>query len=70
MYPFAEVASAESREHEILTVCTARPAGGAHGKLKITQTAAGWRVTGKHGDVKVHVRLTPGAGNAAPAVQL
>ena len=68
MYPFAEVASAEAAEHEILTVCTARPEGGVHGKLKLTPSATGWRVTGKHGDVKVDVRLTPGTGPAAPTV--
>ncbi len=70
MYPFAEVASPESREHEIITVCTARPEGQAHGKLKITSTAKGWRVTGKHGGLEVDVRLTSGIGSAAPAVQV
>ena len=68
MYQFAEVASPEAGEHEILTVCSARPAGSAHGKLRISHQAGQWRVSGTHGGLKVNVRLTPGAGNAAPAV--
>ena len=67
MYPFAEVASPDGAEHEILTVCTARPEGQAHGKLKITRQAGGWRVTGTHDGLKVNVRITA-AGNAAPAI--
>ena len=69
IYPFAEVASSAATEHEILTVCTARPAGQAHGKLRLTQKAGQWRVQGTHGGRKVNVTLTT-AGNAAPVVTL
>lgn len=70
MYQFAEAASPEAIEHEILTVCTARPAGKAHGKLRISQTAGEWRVQGTHGGLKVNVRISVAAGSAAPAVTL
>jgi hypothetical protein len=68
MYQFAEVASPEGGEHEILTVCTAAPAGQAHGKLRISQQAGGWRVSGTHGGRKVKVRIVSAAGNATPAI--
>jgi hypothetical protein len=68
MYQFAEVTSLEAHEHEILTVCTARPAGEAHGRLRVSQKGREWRVTGTHGKLKVDVRITPGDGNAAPQV--
>ena len=68
IYPFAEVASPEAEEHEILTVCTARPAGEAHGNLRISRKAGQWRVQGTHGGLKVNVRISPAAGNAAPVV--
>jgi hypothetical protein len=67
IYPFAEVASAEAAEHEILTVCSARPAGAEHGKLAITAAAGGWRVQGTHGGRAVNVSLAA-AGKAAPVV--
>ena len=70
MYQFAEIASPEGAEHEILTVGTARPAGKTHGKLKITPKAGGWQVTGTHGGLRVNVRIAVGAGNAAPVVTI
>ncbi len=69
MYQYAEVASPEGIEHEILTVCTARPHGGTHGKLKISQGAGEWRVQGTHGGMKVNVRIDVTAGGA-PVVTL
>ena len=69
MYQFAEIASPEGSEHEILTACSARPEGSAHGKLKISQSTGAWRVAGTHGGRKVEVRITV-AGNAAPVVTL
>jgi len=58
---FAEVASAESRTHAILTVCTAAPAGKKHGRLQLVQGAAGWEVRGEHNGLKVNLSLTPGS---------
>ena len=49
-------------------MCTARPAGEAHGNLRISRAAGQWRVSGRHGGLKVNVRITPAAGNAAPVV--
>ena len=68
MYQFAEVVSPEAIEHEILTVCTARPAGKTHGKLRITQLVREWRVQGTHDGRKIDVRLTTPAGSGAPTV--
>ena len=68
MYPFAEITSPEGAEHELLTACTARPEGKAHGKLKIVQKAGGWQVTGTHDGRKVNVRIAVRAGSAAPVV--
>jgi hypothetical protein len=70
MYQFAEIASPEAGAHEILTVCSARPEGKAHGKLKITQKAGGWQVTGTHGGLKVNVRIAASPGNAAPVIDV
>ena len=70
MYQFAEIASPAGAEHEILTVCTARPEGKVHGKLKIIPKSGGWQVTGTHGGLKVNVRIAVGAGNATPVVTI
>jgi hypothetical protein len=67
VYPFAEVVSASATEHEILTVCTARPAAEDHGELKLTREGASWRITGSHARHNVNVTLTPN-GDKAPTV--
>jgi hypothetical protein len=69
IYPFAEVASAAANEHEIVTVCTARPAGEEHGTLTVERAASGdgWQVSGTHGGRVVKVTLRA-QGNAAPVV--
>jgi hypothetical protein len=64
---FAEVSSAAAGEHEIVTVCSARPAGEAHGKLRISREGGHWRVQGRHGDRVVNVSLAT-AGDVAPVV--
>ena len=64
---FAEVESAAAGEHEILTVCSARPAGGAHGNLAITREAGRWHVQGKHDGLAVNLTLAA-SGDAAPVV--
>lgn len=69
IYPFAEVVSAAANEHEIVTVCTARPAGEDHGELKVERDADGWRVSGTHGGRAVKVALRA-QGNAAPVVTM
>ena len=69
VYPFAEVESAEAAEHEILTVCSAQPTGGTHGKLHITQTAGQWRVQGTHGGVAIDVGIAATAAGA-PVVNI
>jgi len=66
--PFAEVGSAAALEHEILTVCSARPAGEAHGRLQISREGGSWQVTGTQAGRSLAVTLTPSAGEAAPQV--
>lgn len=64
VYPFAEVVSAEATEHELLTVCSAQPKGGTHGKLTITQAAGQWRVQGTQGGLAVDLSIAVTAGGA------
>lgn len=66
---FAEVVSPAAGEHEMLTVCTARPAGSAHGALELLRADGGWRVRGLHAAQLVDVTLRA-AGDAAPAITL
>ncbi len=62
VFPYVEVVSASATDHEVLTACTTAPAGGAHGKLVVTRTESGWRVSGAHSGQKVDVTLQT-AGN-------
>ena len=57
IYPFAEIESAAATEHEILTVCTARPAGEAHGKLQLSHSGGEWHIHGTHGECDVEMRI-------------
>jgi hypothetical protein len=68
VFPYVEVVSASATSHEVLTVCTAAPAGGPHGTLTVTREAAGWRVTGSHSGQKVNVTLQTTA--AVPALTI
>ncbi len=58
IFPFAEVDTAPARSHEILTVCTAAPTGGAHGQIALSHHEGVWQVQGSHGEQKVCVTLT------------
>jgi hypothetical protein len=68
--PFAEVASAAALEHEILTVCSARPEKESHGRLDITREHGGWRVQGTQAGRRISVTLTAASGASAPVVTL
>jgi hypothetical protein len=57
IYPYGEVVSTAATAHEIVTACTAAPAGGTHGALAVARTAAGWCITGAHAGQKVDVTL-------------
>jgi hypothetical protein len=59
--PFAEIESAAATDHEILTVCTARPTDGTHGALALTRDGAVWRVQGTHNGTAVNASLTSSA---------
>ena len=68
MYQFAEAVSPEAIEHEIVTVCTARPAGKPHGNLRISRQIGSWRVQGTHDGRNVDVRIAESPGSGAPVV--
>ncbi len=57
--PFVEVESAAAPDHQILTVCSARPTGEGHGDLRLTREGTTWRVTGTHAKQKVDVTINP-----------
>ncbi len=67
--PFAEVESPDAADHEILTVCSARPAGEAHGDLRLTREGANWHVSGAPNGAAVNLTLTSSA-SGAPLVNL
>jgi len=67
--PFVEVESPEATDHEILTVCSARPSGEAHGDLRLSREGQVWRVQGTHAGANVNITLTP-AATGAPIVNL
>ena len=68
VYPFAQVASAPSQRHSILTVCTAAPAGSDHGVLSLEPDATGWTVRGAHGGRAVSARIDEAADGRATSV--
>ncbi|MBS0664260.1 MAG: heparinase II/III family protein [Verrucomicrobia bacterium] len=67
VYPFAEIESPAATEHEIVTVCSARPSGSEHGTLTISGAPGAWRIEGTHGGQAIKVSITS-AGDAAPVV--
>ncbi len=69
VFPYAEAGAAAAAAHELVTVCTARPKGAAHGELAIRREGGAWRITGTHAAQTVDVTLTPGA-SGAPAVKI
>jgi len=68
IFPFVEVVSTAATSHEVLTACTAAPAGGPHGQLAVTRVETGWRVTGSHAGRKVDVTINSTA--AVPVITL
>lgn len=55
VHPFVEASSPAAAAHDLLTVCTAAPAGADHGDLNAERTTNGWRVTGTHRGLAVSV---------------
>ena len=68
VHHFVEAVSAAAASHELLTIATAAPTGGAHGTLAVTREAAGWRVTGTHAGQKVNVTLR--TADTLPAIAI
>ena len=66
IFPFVEVATAPALRHIVLTVCTAAPAGEAHGDIQLTQGNGVWRVQGSHRGQRLEVALA--AGDEGPPV--
>ncbi|MBW7894046.1 MAG: heparinase II/III family protein [Opitutaceae bacterium] len=69
VYPYAAVASAAATSHEFVTVCTAAPAGTAHGELTIKHDGSAWQIRGTHRDRAVQVSLQTG-NNLRPIVTI
>ncbi len=69
VFPFVEVESAAALSHEIVTACTAAPAGEAHGELAVSGETGQWRVRGGHRGQDVDVGIKVGAA-AAPQVSI
>ena len=70
IYPFAEIDSAPSRNHAVLTVCTAAPTGAEHGSVVLTAEASGWNIRGSHRGREIAVRITEAADGGAPSIIL
>lgn len=68
-YPFARAVSAAASRHELLTVSTAAPTGGAQGDIELRRETDGWRIRGSHAAQSIDVRITPRA-HAAPVVTI
>lgn len=64
IYPFAEIAAAPALDHEILTVCSARPTGSAHGQLTLALESGAWRVRGTQANQTINLTLAAAAGGA------
>ena len=66
--PYAEVESAAATDHEILSVCSARPTGEVHGDLRLAREGTTWRVTGTHASQKIDVAINSSA--PVPAITI
>jgi len=69
VYPFAELRSAATREHTLLTICTSARKGEVHGDLRVSHDAGVWQVTGTHRGQAVKVKLTA-TGRGVPEIVL
>jgi hypothetical protein len=69
IFPFAEISTGPALHHAILTVCTAAPAGGAHGTITLSQQQGVWQVRGSHGAQTIGVNLAA-RGEGPPEVTL
>ena len=61
VFPYVEAAAPAALTHELVTVCSARPAGAAHGELTIRREGEAWWITGTHAAQAVDVTLVAGA---------
>ncbi|MFI5355881.1 MAG: heparinase II/III family protein [Opitutales bacterium] len=68
VYPFAEIDSPAALAHEVLTVCTAAPAGGTHGVLHSRRSGPGWVIEGSHRNRPVALELK--TDRAVPTIVL
>jgi hypothetical protein len=68
IYPFAEVESASSLDHLLLTLCTSQVRGEEHGALTAAWENGGWTVSGTHNGRRLHVTIKP--ATEAPVITL
>jgi hypothetical protein len=59
-YPFAEISCPASNHHEILTIASATPHEGTHGKLSCEHSETGWHLSGIHGGREINVTINTG----------
>ncbi len=57
IYPYAEIVSPAAREHTLLTICTAAPAGAVHGTIAVAHEGDRWTLSGNHLKAKIAVTL-------------
>lgn len=57
VHPYAEVESASSLDHLILTICTAQQSGKQHGTLGVQTTGKGWKINGTHNGQAINVTI-------------
>lgn len=69
IYPFAAVTSPAAKEHCLITVCTAAPAGEANGPVTVAESCNTWQIAGTHRSRSVRVTIKPVA-EGAPVVVL
>jgi len=57
IHPYVEVHSKDSKEHFLLTACTAQQGSKPHGDLSIKTDDNEWNVTGTHNGQSINVRI-------------
>lgn len=56
-FPFVATTSPHANSHHLLTVVTAHPSGETPGRLKVTETASGWTISGRHRGLVVDTKV-------------
>ena len=68
LHPFVEILSPAAKDHTLLTVCTAAPAGENHGIIVAAREEQAWRLSGTHRGRTIRARI--GVATDIPEVTL